>query len=198
MNDAATAYSVPKSMILEETELVNLLIDLKKSKQELVKMLIEEKKKKGLKISNFQFESDELKASSKMRATLKGSHFDIEEISESTQVMTLNDVSEWKWQIKATKEGRQSLHLSISAIFEINGKEERKTFRTYDRIIEVLVGNKCKFFLLNNWYWITAIITTITAIFTAWLTVFLTNKKRHKQKRKKSKEEENKLIIISQ
>ena len=122
MNDAVIAYSVPKSMILKETSLVNLLIDIKKSEQELVSMLIEEKKKKGLKISNFQFESDEIKASCKMKATLKGNNFKIAEVSESIQVMTFNDFSEWKWQIKALKEGRQSLHLSISAIFEINGK----------------------------------------------------------------------------
>ncbi|KPA16215.1 conserved hypothetical protein, membrane [Candidatus Magnetomorum sp. HK-1] len=194
MDDAVTAYSVPKSMILKETELVNLIIDLKKTEKELVNMLIE-KKTNGLKVSNFKFESDELKASSKMKATLNGSYFEIEKISEEIQAMTLNDVTEWKWQIKALKEGRQSLHLSITAIFEIDGKEEKKTFRSYDRIIEVIVKNKIKFFFSNNWYWIALVITTITAIFTAWLTVFLTNKKKHKQKKK---EEESKLIIVSQ
>ena len=198
MKDAVTAYSVPKSMILKETALINLIIDFKKSEEKLVNMLIEEKKKKGLNIFDFQFESDELKASGKMKATLKGSNFDIAEISEPIQVLTLNDISEWKWQIKALKEGRQSLHLSITAIFEINGKEEKKTFRTYDRIIEVIVKNRIKFFFSSNWSWIALVITTITAIFTAWLTVFLTNKKTHKQKKKKSKEEESKLIIISQ
>ncbi len=165
MDDAITAYSSPKSMILKETAIVNLLIHFNKSKEELVNILIEEKRKKGLEISNFQYESDKLKASGKMKALLKGHSFEIAEISEPIQAMTLEDVTEWKWQIKALKKGFQSLHLSISAIFEINGKEERKTFRTYDRIIEVKVQNTIKYFISTNWYWLVSIITTITGIF---------------------------------
>jgi len=187
LNDAVTAYSVPKSMVLKETALVNLLLDFKKSEQEIVNILLHEKKKKGLIVSNYQVESDKLKASGKMKATLKGNNFKIAEISESIQVMSFNDVSEWKWQIKALKEGRQSLHLSLSAIFEIDGKEERKTFRTYDRIIEVVVKNKLKFFFSANWYWIALIITTITAIFTALLTNNNTKNNYKKSKRKKAK-----------
>jgi len=46
MDNAVTAYSTPKSMILNETALVELLIHFKKSEQELVDILIEEKKRR--------------------------------------------------------------------------------------------------------------------------------------------------------
>jgi len=174
MYDAATAHTFPKSMILNETALVNLLINFKKSKKELVNILIEEKKKKGLEISSFQFESDEIKASGKMKATLKGKNFEVAEISESKQSMTFNDVTEWKWQIKALKEGHQSLHLSITAIFEINGKEERKTFRTYDKKIKVIVKNKIKDFFSTNWDKIATIITTIIGILVTLRVAYIT------------------------
>ena len=188
MDDAVTAYSVPKSMKLNETALVNLLIliHFNKSKKELVKILIEEKKKNGEKVSNMQLESDVLKASWKMKAIIKGNNFKIAAISEEIQAMTLNDATEWKWQIKALKEGVQSLHLSITAIFEMNGEEERKTFRTYDRTIEVIVKKKIIYFISTNWYWIVTIITTLTTIFITWFTAYLAKNKLHKYNQKKT------------
>jgi len=119
-----------------------------------------------------------------MKATLKGNNFEIEEISEMIQVLTLNNITQWKWQIKALKEGPQSLHLSITAIFKINGEEERKTFRTYDRKIDVIVKNKIKFFFFTNWYWITTFISAITVIYTTILTINNKTKAYKKTKKK--------------
>ena len=47
------------------------------------------------------------------------------------------NVTEWKWIIEPTKEGTQSLHLTLSALLDVQGRQMPRVIRTFERTIDV-------------------------------------------------------------
>ena len=90
----------------------------------------------------------------------------------STRFIGVNQSDELKLtQNQEDKFGTEYVHKIFSEYYLIRvGEEERKTFRTYDRKIDVMVKNKINFFFFTNWYWITTFISAITLIYTTILT----------------------------
>jgi len=105
-------------------------------------------------------DSATVKISQDVSARLTGAGFAITEVTESRQPITLDEITEWKWQIVPQREGMQRLHLSISAEIDVNGTSMRKVVRTFDKDINIDIGAGevvAKFFS-TNWQWLFAAI----------------------------------------
>jgi hypothetical protein len=72
-----------------------------------------------------------------MEAYLKGSSFDIKDITEPRQIVTNASNTTWFWDVTPYKEGNQTLHLVIYIIIN----NDKKAI-TYDRTIAVEVNPK--------------------------------------------------------
>ena len=81
-------------------------------------------------------------------------------ITPEEQAITSAGVTEWKWEVKPTTRGRHYLHLTLTALFHVDGAPTRRALRTFDKIIEVEVtwGQQASEFLGNNWQWLWAAI----------------------------------------
>lgn len=163
------AFNAPHSMNLEETALIQLILSLVKPIEELKQMIKAEGEKEGAQI----------RISNRMEARLTGPNFQITAITSEEQAITLNDVTKWEWEIKPTSSGRQRLHLTLTALFSLNGMSTSRTIRTFDKTIEVQVtlGQKIAIFFRQNWQWLWAAIVVPVV---AWLW-----KRRRKKKRNK-------------
>jgi hypothetical protein len=150
MKSANIAFNTPQKLNINETAEIQLLLSMKKSIEEL----------KGEITSSGQTEGDTVKVANRMEAKLTGSNFQITAITEEEQAIGKNDTAEWNWEIKPQSKGRQKLHLTLTAIFVIDGKKTPKTIRTFDKTIEVEVTAKqaSKGFIAKNWQWLCVVI----------------------------------------
>jgi hypothetical protein len=67
-------------------------------------------------------EGEQVKASETMEAQLAGIGFAIEPLTPALQLVAGEGVTQWRWAVEATKSGEQRLHLTLSAVFDRNGK----------------------------------------------------------------------------
>jgi len=150
MASANIAFNVPQTINLYETALVQLKLSLQKSIDELREALTAEGKREGAIV----------KVSKKMEARLSGPNFQITAITSEEQAVGSIGEVEWKWEIKPTTSGTHNLHLTLTALFSVDGESARKTMRTFDKTIEIEVtpAQLALKFLENNWQWLWAAI----------------------------------------
>jgi hypothetical protein len=93
---------------------------------------------------------------------IKLSNFAITAVTPEIQAISGHETTEWKWDIKPVSEGKQYLHLTLSAFI---GSTPR-TIRTFDKIIEVEVTWRQKIFQFveNNWQWLGTVILAPFAV----------------------------------
>jgi len=146
MKMANIAFNTPESMNLEKTELIHLILDMKKSVATLKNMIEGEGKKVG----------DRIRISSRMKARLTGQNFQIIAITPEIQAISGSYVTEWKWDIKPERTGSQKLHLTLSALIDVEGESTERAIETFDRVIDIQVtpGQTIKTFFKNNWQWL--------------------------------------------
>ncbi len=74
------------------------------------------------------------------------------------------------------KEGTQWLYLSLTAHFEVNGKETMRSVKTFEKIIEVEVSpvEELTQFITNHWQWLWA---TFVAPLAYWVWKRINRKK---------------------
>ena len=152
------AFNAPATMKLEDTARIQLLLGLKNSIEQLSQMVEAEGAKEGARV----------KVSNYMEARLSGSGFQITAITPEVQAITSSDVTEWKWEVEAVRPRSQHLHLTLSAIFNVEGTSATRTIRTFDKTIEVTVTwpQRISSFLANNWQWLWA---TLLVPVAGWL-----------------------------
>jgi len=202
MFKANIAFDAPKTMELENTVFINLILSFKKTETELIDDLVVKKRNEGGEIietkqgkfiadisnSEVTFKSSRINVSSKMKAELLGKNFKVLSITAMEQVITHKDETEWKWEITPLKTGIQFLHLKLTAIFSTDTNQAERSLEPYSRRIDVKITSSYKrmsLFISNNWQWVGS---TLTTIFVAWYTVYLTKKRnKNKPKRKKNK-----------
>jgi hypothetical protein len=165
------AFNAPTSINLNESTVIKLLLAVETPIEEL-KQLVEEKGEKvGARI----------KVSSRMEARLSGSNFEIVTMTPEIQAVSLNEPTEWMWEIEPKKAGNHRLHLTLSVVFTFDGMATSKTMSTYDKFIDVdvtwtqLIWN----FLDRFWEWLTAV--TIAPV-AGWLWVRFGSKNPRKSK----------------
>ena len=111
-------------------------------------------------------EGHQIKVSDVMIATLTGLDFDIERTSDARQPVASTGVTMWGWSVEPTEPGTRSLHLTISALIKVDGKEETYTVETFDRSWTVVVPwpDRVTGFAGENWQWLwTAILLPLVA-----------------------------------
>ncbi|MFH1625506.1 MAG: hypothetical protein ABID54_10195 [Pseudomonadota bacterium] len=152
------AFNTPKSMNLNNTAVIQLLLGVETPIEELKRLVEAEGEKVGEKI----------RISNRMEARLSGPNFAITAITPETQAVSRTEVTEWKWEIKPRITGRHFLHLTLSAILSVESAATPRTIRTFDKVIEVEItwNQKVTGFIGKNWQWLWA---TIVAPIAGWL-----------------------------
>lgn len=158
MKEANIAFNTPSSMNLTEKTEIQLVLSLTKQIKEL-KQLIEAPGEK---------ESARIKVYNSMEARLVSSDFEVNAITPEEQAVTLSGVTEWKWGIKPKSTGIGHLHLTLSAVFTVEGNETRKVISVFDKTIEVEVTGwqTVSTFVKQNWQWLWV---TIVVPIAGWL-----------------------------
>lgn len=147
------AFNVPEKMNIKDTATIQLLLS-PNIPIEILKKTIEDD---GLK------EGGHVQISEQMEARLSGYNFTITAVTPEVQVVSRNTATQWKWDITPIKQGKHNLHLTLTAIINVDGKPHlTKAIQTYDKKIEVEVNWKQKTFQLieKNWQWLWAVILT--------------------------------------
>lgn len=150
MEWANIAFNSPQKLNLKETAEVQLLLSLRKTMDELRTEITAAGEREGAKV----------KVSNRMQARLSGVDFQIVAITDEEQAVGATDTVEWKWEIKPLAAGRHSLHLTLTALFSVDGATTRRAVRTFDKTIEVKVsaGQLASDFFGKNWQWLWAAI----------------------------------------
>ncbi len=174
MEPANIAFNSPKSMNLHDTAVIQLLLGVETSIKELKQLVEAEGEKAGASI----------RVSNRMEARLTGPNFSITSITSEIQAVSRTGVINWRWEIKPKNIGRQFLHLTLSAILNVEGVTTPRTIRTFDKVIEVQVtwNQKVMRFVKNNWQWLWAVMVAPIA---GWFW------KRRKPKTKRSSNKNN-------
>ena len=145
---ANIAFNSPQKINLNETAQIELLLSLQKSIDELSGEIAAAGAREGASV----------KVSNRMEARLSGRSFQITAITSEEQAVGSIGTVEWKWEIKPTAPGLQSLHLTVTALLTVDGTNTRRDVRTFDKRIEVEVtaGQRASEFFGKNWQWLWA------------------------------------------
>ena len=147
-------------MSLNEAKKVELLLSTTLS-EEALKKEVENHNVEG------NIHVEQIKVSDQMEATLTGDGFQITEVLNSRRAISKTGVTEWTWDVRALKEGKLRLHLTLNALVTIGGNQQLYPIRTFDREYIVAVGRieRVVSFARNNWLWLW---TTIVLPVGAW------------------------------
>ncbi|MFM2002748.1 MAG: hypothetical protein RI963_2174 [Planctomycetota bacterium] len=140
------AFNTPQSMNLGDTAIIQLVLGLDTEIEDL-KQKIEAKGEK---------EGASIRVSDRMEARLSGPNFAITAIAPEIQPVSKSESTNWEWEVKPQGQGHQNLHLTLSALIEVDGTSTLKLIRTFSRDIEVEVTRRqwIAAFLEKNWQWL--------------------------------------------
>jgi hypothetical protein len=156
LEPANIAFNTPSELRLDGQKAVQLLV----SREQTIEDLQEQIEAAGA------TEGHEIKVSDVMIASLTGLDFDIQRTSDARQPVASTGVTMWGWSIEPTEPGTRSLHLTLSALIHVDGKEETYTVKTFDRTWTVVVPwpDRVTGFAGENWQWLwTAILLPLVA-----------------------------------
>lgn len=147
---ANMAFNSPQRINLNETAQIQLLLSFRKPMDELREAISAAGEREGARV----------RISNRMEARLSGPNFQITAITTEEQAVGSIDTVEWKWEIKPTASGRHSVHLTLTALFSVDGAATRRAVRTFDKTIqvEVTTAQWASEFLGKNWQWLWAAI----------------------------------------
>jgi hypothetical protein len=146
------AFNAPAIININDTASIQLILSLSKPVAELKQMIEAEGEKQG----------ESVKVSDQMEARLTGVHFQIHAVTAETQAISSREETRWAWEVKPLMAGRQRLHLTLAAEFNVAGHPTQRTIRTFDKNIEVnvtLVQKGTEFIgKFGQWLWAAIII----------------------------------------
>ncbi|MFC4526074.1 hypothetical protein ISN76_13225 [Dyella halodurans] len=144
------AFNTPATLNLQQTAHVQLLLDMKKTVEQLTSEIASPGTKQGASI----------KIAEQMEARLSGPQFEITAISPERQPIGTAETVEWAWDVVPTQSGQHPLHLTLSAIINVDGTPSERVMRTFDREInvEVTTMQRVTGFVTNNWQWLWAVV----------------------------------------
>ena len=150
METANIVFNVPTKINIDDSPEIQLILSLSETIEEVKKSLLAEGEKVGANIRVSQI----------MEADLSGQMFDIDEITPKRQAISQLERTEWKWEIMPKEKGDLKLHLTLTAIIEVDGEKTQRTIKTFDKLVEVKVLPKQQIisFVKGNWEWLWAAI----------------------------------------
>ena len=143
---ANVAFNAPVTLRVHETAVIQLLLSGEQPIEQLQDQLTELGEKEG----------EQIKVSDRMEAQLSGLGFTIAAITPAVQPVSGQGVTEWKWEIEPTKVGTRRLHLTLSALIDLKGRESTYSIRTFERSLDVRVtwSERLSGFFSDNWQWL--------------------------------------------
>ena len=146
MGFGAIAFNAPGDMNIEDSHQIQLILSLTEETEKLKKAITEKGEKIGY----------DIQVNNRMEARLSGYMFQITAITPETQAVSKEHRTEWKWEIHPKKQGHHRLHLTLTALIEINGHSTPRAIRTFSKVIEVnvTVTQQIWIFVKNNWQWL--------------------------------------------
>jgi hypothetical protein len=156
------AFNVSTPMTLSRSENVHLLLSPSVPVEALQKQLVERLAREG------KVEGVQIRIGDRMEARLSGTNFAILAVTPEIQPVTWNEPTEWQWEVRPTAVGNQTLHLTLTAVMQINGVDSTRAIRTFDRDIQVQVTwpQRISGFAAENWQWLW---TTLAVPIALWL-----------------------------
>lgn len=144
------AFNTPEQLYLKQTALIQLLLSATTAVEALKLQLNAQGTPTGAQI----------KISDRMEAKLTGPAFDITAITPETQAVSRSENTEWKWDVVPRSTGTHALHLTLSALVEVNGETTPRMIKTFDRdiVVEVTAAQRVTGFVSENWQWLWAAI----------------------------------------
>jgi len=148
MASASIAFNAPEHLNIGDTPQIQLILSLGETVEELKRAINQAGRRIGATV----------KVSDRMQAHLAGQMFDITPIGPEVQAVSKSRRTEWQWQIRPKKAGKHSLHLTLTALLEVDGRSTPRAIKTFDRVIEVEVTatQRIRGFLMSNWQWLWA------------------------------------------
>ncbi|MCH8041410.1 MAG: hypothetical protein IH977_13865 [Nitrospinae bacterium] len=158
MEFGTIVFNVPTTINISDSPQIQLILSLSEAMDELKQSITEEGERIGATI----------RISNRMEARLSGYMFQITAITPETQAVSKIRLTEWKWEIHPKEEGQHKLHLTLTALLEIDGHSTPRAIRTFSKNIEVNVTatQKIEFFFQSKWQWLWAAILVPVA---GWL-----------------------------
>jgi hypothetical protein len=148
------AFNTPATLWVRETAIIELLLSMRHTIEELQKEITAPGEKGGARV----------RISNQMEARLSGPGFKIEAITPEVQAVSASEPTQWKWEIEPTKSGSHHIHLTLSAHLQVEGQRVPRLIRTFERSIRVNVTwrERAGLFLAGNWQWFwTAILVPV-------------------------------------
>lgn len=165
-------FNSPPIINLNETRTIQLFLGVKATIEELKQMIEAEGNKKGASI----------KVANRMEARLSGTNFAITAVTPEVQVVSRNDVTEWKWEVKPVREGRHHLHLTLSVLLNVDGETTSKAIRTFDNEIEVEVTlvQQVGSFIENHVEFLWIALVPLFVWISVWIRSIWNNRRKYK------------------
>jgi len=141
------AFNASATMTYEQPQVVELLLSPSLSGENLRKEL---QQRVGA-------QSRSVRISNRMEAQLEGNAFTIQEFTSKQQVVASEQTTRWAWEVIPTKDGPQTLHVTLWAVIRIAGSDSLYRVRTFNQDIQVQipVANRVSRFIGNNPEWLT-------------------------------------------
>jgi hypothetical protein len=147
---ANIAFNVPPSLNLNDTAQIQLLLSMEQSIEDLKNSITQLGEKFG----------DQIRVSSQMEARLTGQNFKITPITPEVQAIASMERTEWRWEVSPTIEGSHQLHLTVTALLSVEGRDRPKAIRTFDKTIDVTgtATQRISKFIQGNWQWLWTVV----------------------------------------
>ncbi|MGB8983925.1 MAG: SAF domain-containing protein [Anaerolineales bacterium] len=178
-----TAYHVPKTMDVEETVTIELLLNPAMSGEQLTTQLVERSNfltstveadplitEQGGKID---ISSAEVNITDRIKAVLqspKSDAFDIQRLHDNDEQIVSNvDTTKWRWSVTAKAPGEQDLELTIYRLVKYDGNEYWREVEVYKSAISVHVEPSQRLASID-WNWLIGILVTalLIPLFLRW------------------------------
>ncbi len=157
------AFNTPKHMNVGDATEVSLKLSLTAGVEELKRRVVARALQKDETIR-----AEQVKVHSLMRASLTGSNgFSVTPLDNvEDKPVPSSGIQQWLWEVEAKKPGTQRLHLTLSALLEVEGKERPFPVETFSETIEVKVSKEraAKGFVAGNWQWLWATVVAPVAV----------------------------------
>jgi len=148
LRQANIAFNTPDELTVGKSEMVQLLLSMQKTVEELKTAVSAKGARDGATIE----------VSNKMEAKLTGSGFDIRAVTPEVQVISPTAQTEWKWEVEPTSTDAKRLHLTLSAHVMLDGEKIPRVVKTFERTMNVKVNwtSEAYSFATGNWEWLWA------------------------------------------
>ena len=106
-------------------------------------------------------QTERVKVGELMRLQLRGSQFEIEDLNSDQQFTMSTEATQWSWNIKALRPGRQRLQLLVSV--RLQSEKSGGGYRDFPLVhreveVKVNTGYSIKRFWATNWQWLVGLV----------------------------------------